>query len=85
MTRFNDEISPERLIEAAEACIRAIVEVWRRRGGRCPYPPDLLGCADEPNDLEAFTRREIEEASEFLARLGFIDRPRWSRTGTPRT
>jgi hypothetical protein len=34
-----------------------------------------MGSANQPECLCAFTRYEIEQASEFLARMGFIERP----------
>lgn len=68
-------ISADRLIDAADAVLRA-VETWRATSGRrYPWPPDLVGAPDQPASLEGFTRAEIEEASRFLSRLDMIKAP----------
>jgi len=70
-----NELSPHRLIDAAEACVRAWMETHARTGGPYSYPADLYGTPLQPIYLDAFTREEVEEASRFLVRLGVIDRP----------
>jgi hypothetical protein len=62
-------------MEATETAWWASNQVWKERGGRRPYPADLMGTPDQPECLRAFARWEIEEASEFLVRLGMIRRP----------
>ena len=79
MARPKDQLSPERLIEAAEAALKAATELSRDRGGAMPYPAGLMGTADQPHYLSEFTRWEMEEASEFLVRLGMIQKPRKKR------
>lgn len=69
-----EEMSPERLCEAAEAALHAAVEVAQHTGGRWPYPADLMGGPMQPSCLAEFTRFEIDEACRFLVRLGMIER-----------
>jgi hypothetical protein len=81
MSRAKHQLSPERLIEAAEAAFQGATEVWCERGGAMPYPADLMGAPDQPYYLQEFTRWEIEEASSFLVRLGMIPKPLSERPG----
>jgi hypothetical protein len=76
MGRSPEQLSPERLCEAAEAALRAAVEVAEYTGGPWPYPVDLMGGPLQPDYLGAFTRWEIEQACDFLVRLGMLERPR---------
>jgi hypothetical protein len=71
MARQNEQLSPERLCDAAEAALKAAVEA--ADGRAWPYPADLMGTPDQPECLCQFTRWEIEQASEFLVRLGMIE------------
>ncbi len=73
---YNDKITPERLFEAAEAALFAASEVAEYTGGPVPYPADLMGSPMQPDHLSAFTRWEIERASEFLVRMGMIESPK---------
>jgi len=77
MARPNEQLSPERLCDAAEAAMKAAVEA--AAGGVWPYPADLMGAPNQPECLCSFTRWEIEQASEFLVRLGMIEPPRHAR------
>lgn len=79
MARAGEQISPERLCEAAEASLRAAVEVAEYTGGPWPYPLDLLGGPLQPGYLGQFARWEVQEACEFLVRMGFLERPRRQR------
>lgn len=72
MARPGKQLSPERLCDAAEAALIAAAVVGEERGGEWPYPADLLGATDQPECLCDFTPWEIQQASEFLARLGLI-------------
>ena len=76
MARQSEQLSPERLCEAAEAALRAAVEVAEYTGGPWPYPADLMGSPLQPEFLSPFTRWEMEQASEFLVRLGMIEAPK---------
>ncbi len=71
MREPHEEISAERLIEAADAVIVAVSEQVQAHGVS-PYPPDMLGSADQPEALLQFTRVEVEEATAFLVRLGVL-------------
>lgn len=72
MDSESESLSPERLLEAAEAVMLALTEVADESTGRCPYPPDLLGSESQPDCLRGFTRYEVEEATQFLCRLGYL-------------
>jgi hypothetical protein len=75
MALFKDKLSPDRLFEAAEASLCAAVRLAERDGGLWPYPADLMGSSRQPECLDRFDRVEIQEACEFLVRLGILDRP----------
>ncbi len=75
MKRNKDQLDPERLVEAAEAALAAARDVASYTGGPMPYPLDLMGTALQPDILSNFTRWEIEQACEFLVRLGEIPHP----------
>lgn len=68
----HENLTPERLCDAAEAALRASTEVAEYTGGPQPYPADLMGSPLQPDYLAKFTLFEIQEASEFLVRIGFI-------------
>jgi hypothetical protein len=74
MSRRNEHLDPDRLVAAAEAALRAAVDVAEYTGGPWPYPADLMGSPLQPEFLSEFTRWEIEQACEFLVRLGAIER-----------
>jgi len=63
------------LVEAAEAALAAARDVAQYTGGPQPYPLDLMGSELQPEILTNFTRYEIEEACDFLVRLGEIEHP----------
>jgi hypothetical protein len=71
---FGEEMSPERLVDAAEAALKAVVDVAEHTQGKWMYPADLMGSPLQPEILKEFTLHEIEQASEFLVRLGIIER-----------
>ena len=68
-----EQIEPERLIEASEAVIKAIDEVFQATGKRLD-PVGVMGTMLQPKCLCDFTRFEVEEGVAFLERLGFISR-----------
>jgi hypothetical protein len=67
-----DQLSPERLLEAAEAALAAARDVAEYTGGPLPYPADLMGSELQPDILSGFTHYEIEQASAFLLRMGWL-------------
>ena len=79
MAQFKDKLDPERLVEAAEASLKAAVENSEQTGGPWPYPADLMGAAEQPECLCPFTKWEIEEACRFLVRLGILETTRTKR------
>ena len=77
MAHSNEQLSPERLCDAAEAAMKAAVEA--AAGGVWPDPADLMGATNQPECLCQYTKWEIEQASEFLVRLGMIESPKRGR------
>jgi hypothetical protein len=73
MGKPNEQITPDRLCDAAEAVMLAVVEVADRTRGGWIYPPELMGSADQPQCLCDFTRFEVEQATQFLIRLGMVE------------
>lgn len=73
--RKDKQIDPQRLCDAAEAALRAAVERADATGA-WPYPLALMGTPDQPECLCDFTKFEIEQACEFLVRMGYLDTPR---------
>lgn len=69
----NPDVDPERLCEAAEAALKAVVEVAQVNGGRWIYPADIMSAQTHPSYFAGFTALEIEQASRFLARMGIIE------------
>lgn len=72
MARSSDQLGHERLFEAAEAVLEAIVEVSKQTRGVCAHPTELRGSAHQPACLRDFSRSEIEQATSFLVRLGLL-------------
>ena len=79
MARFTNNLDPDRLVKAADASLKAGVEVAEYTGRASPYPPDLMGSPLQAGCLALFTKWEIQEAGAFLVRLGVLDRPRAQR------
>ncbi|TVQ82706.1 MAG: hypothetical protein EA380_00405 [Phycisphaeraceae bacterium] len=73
MNPSNDSLAFDRLIDAADAGFRASKEAARDRKTRnLPWPCDLMGADDQPEGLAEFSLWEMEQATAFLIRLGFI-------------
>jgi hypothetical protein len=75
MARPRGHIEPDRLLQAAEAALMAAEDVADHTGGPRPYPLDLMGAPLQPDCLSEFTRYEIQQACEFLVRLGELEPP----------
>ncbi len=73
MPRSNEQMTPDRLCDAAEAVMLAVVEIADRTGGGWVYPPELIGSDEQPQCLCDFTRWEVEQATQFLIRLGMVE------------
>ncbi|GJQ30722.1 MAG: hypothetical protein HBSAPP03_26060 [Phycisphaerae bacterium] len=81
MNTPREQITPERLVEAAVAVLKAVEEYSAEHAGKKIYPTDLLGSPEQPRIMCDFTRFEVEEAASFLVRMGYIDpRPRAGKT-----
>lgn len=75
MSAPRPQLHPDRLIQAAEAALASVQEVAEMTGGPWPYPPDLMGSPVQPDRLADFTKWEIEQATDFLVRMGMIASP----------
>lgn len=73
--QYRDRLDPERLHAAAQAALRAAQEVAAYTGGPMPYPLDLMGSELQPDYLAEFTHWEIEQACDYLVRMGMIEQP----------
>jgi hypothetical protein len=80
MKRQHEKITPDRLIDASIAVLRAVAEVKEELGGAPLYPPDLMGSALQPAYLCEFTKFEVEEATAFLIRMGMVERTNSQRS-----
>ncbi len=69
----HEQIDPNRLCEAAEAVMLAIIEISEATHGGFVYPPTLMGTVGQPECLCDFTKYEVEEATMFLIRLGMVE------------
>jgi hypothetical protein len=79
MESLNDNLDPERLVEAAEACLKAAGEISEYTGKAAPFPADMMGSTLQPDCLASFTKWEVEQACAFLVRLGVLEKPRAKR------
>lgn len=75
----DSNLDAERLCEAAEAALKAVVEVAQNNGGRWVYPTDIMLSHTHESYFRGFTAAEIEQASQFLARMGIIEPRRTPR------
>ena len=67
-----DELQHTRLMDAADAALQAVVEVAELLNGSYVPPPRMMGSAIQPPCLAEFTMVEVQEATAFLVRLGFL-------------
>ena len=72
MSAGHDEIQPQRLLDAADAALQAVVEAAEMLNGSYIPPTRLMGSAIQPECLCDFTLGEVKEATAFLVRLGFL-------------
>jgi hypothetical protein len=79
MARPRGQIDPDRLVQAAEAALMAAEDVAEYTGGPRPYPLDLMGAPLQPDCLSEYTHYEIQQACDFLVRLGELEPPRRKR------
>jgi len=81
MKNQNQPVEPERLVEAAIAVLQACTEYAAGHDGRSVHPTELLGSGAEGRLLVPFTRYEVEEATMFLMRLGYLEQVRRAAQG----
>jgi hypothetical protein len=72
MALSSEQIQPERLIDAADAVLEAVIEVAEDFDGLYMHPPRLVGTTLQPLCLREFTTYEVQEATQFLVRLGVL-------------
>ena len=72
--QHDNKITPDRLVDAATAVLQAVAEVREELGEVNVSAPDLMGAPNQPRCLCEFTKYEVEEASAFLIRLGYLER-----------
>jgi hypothetical protein len=72
MSSPSDEIHPDRLIDAADAVLEAVLELAEKFDGLYVYPPQLMGHELQPRCLCDFTAFEVEQATHFLVRLDVL-------------
>lgn len=75
MPSDGNQINAQRLCDAADAALDALVDAAGRTGRVPAWPANLVG-PDAPACLRGYTRDEIEQAGAFLVRLGAIEHPR---------
>lgn len=65
-------IDDDQLLNAADAVLRWVHSVVPDADDTVPYPPDTMGATEQPREFAEFTADEIEEATKFLNRCGFV-------------
>jgi hypothetical protein len=73
MKKQQERITPDRLVDAATAVLEAVAEVREELGEVNIDPAALMGAAHQPRCLCDFTKFEVEEATAFLTRLGYLE------------
>ncbi len=72
MSLPSDQLQPSRLLDAADAVLQAVLEVAEHLNGSYVHPPRIMGSVIQPQCLCDFTLDEVEQATEFLVRLGVL-------------
>jgi hypothetical protein len=76
MKKQHEQMTPDRLVDAATAVLQAVAEIHQDFSNVEVFPPDLMGTPNQPRCLCDFTKWEVQEATAFLMRLGYLERPR---------
>ncbi len=63
-----------RLCAAADAAMAAALKIQADTGARVVDLVGVVGTPGAPENLAGYTKDEVREACEFLARLGYITR-----------
>jgi hypothetical protein len=74
MKKQHEQLSPDRLVDAATAVLAAVAEVREELGDVAINPTELMGSPNQPRCLCDFTRYEVDEATAFLLRMGYLER-----------
>jgi hypothetical protein len=74
MKKQHEQLTPDRLVDAATAVLAAVAEVRDELGDVAINPTELMGAPNQPRCLCEFTRFEVDEATAFLLRLGYLER-----------
>jgi hypothetical protein len=72
MSPSSEQIQPQRLLDAADAVLEAVIEVGKDFDGLYVHPPQLMGSKLQPECLCEYYVFEVEEATKFLVRLGML-------------
>ncbi len=67
-----EEMQLLRLIETADVVLDALYELSKANKPTL-YPPDMMGTKAQPGTFDQFTKSEVQEATDFLVRLGVIE------------
>ncbi|MCE7975287.1 MAG: hypothetical protein DYG92_13335 [Leptolyngbya sp. PLA1] len=73
MNAKNQPLEPQRLVDAAIVVLKVCTAYASAHDGRSVHPTELMGDAAEGRELAVFTRHEVEEATRFLVRLGYLE------------
>ena len=68
MSLSPEELDHERLLDAADAVLKAVAEVAQELNGCYVHPPRLMGSIIQPECLGDYTLDEVVEATTFLVR-----------------
>jgi hypothetical protein len=73
MNSQRQPVDPDRLVEAAIVVLRACTEYAASHDGRSVHPTELADTTPQARALTQFSKFEIEEATQFLVRLGYLE------------
>jgi hypothetical protein len=66
-------IEPERLVDVAIVVLKACTDYAAAHNGHSIHPTELMGEPGQAREFTQCTRFEIEEATMFLVRLGYLE------------
>lgn len=82
MNNVNQPIDPQRLCDAAIIVLKACTDYAAAHGGRSVHPTELGSVSDGASrEFAPFSRFEIEEATAFLVRMGYLEPVKRPTTG----
>lgn len=67
-----EELQLLRLIETADVVLDVLYN-FTLQNKPTIYPPDMMGKEEQPSEFSQFTKAEVQEATDFLVRLGVIE------------